>query len=92
MNDDCNRSGSLKLITTAEGSTLNGTWQGECPQCGTAVELGFAGTVLVHEPPRNGGQIEEGLRHVRVRATDVTHLTRELAHGLGPATASGHPP
>jgi hypothetical protein len=91
MNDDRNRSESLKLITTAERSTSSGTWQGECPQCGTPVELGFAGTVPVHEPPRNGGQIQEGLRHVQVRATDVIHA-REFAHGLGQATASGHPP
>jgi hypothetical protein len=92
MNDDPNRSESLKLTATAERSTSNGTWQGECSQCGTAVELGFAGTVPVHEPPRTGGLIQEGPRHVQVRATDVIHNARELAHGRGPATGSGHPP
>jgi hypothetical protein len=92
MNDVCNRSESLKLITTAERSTLNGTWQGECPECGTRVELGFARTVPVHEPPRNGGRIEERLRHVQVRAADVIHRASNLLQGLAPATASDHPP
>jgi hypothetical protein len=92
MNDDRNCSGSLKLIATAERPTVNGTWQGECPVCGTGVELGYAGRVPVHEPPRNGGQTDERPRHVQVRTADVAHDTRVLVPGLGPVTARDHPP
>jgi hypothetical protein len=71
MNSDSICSGSLKLIVAANCTTLRDSWTGECPTCGEPVELGYAGPVPVHEPPRNGGRIEERLRHDEVASTEV---------------------
>ena len=108
MNNDDKCSGSLKLIATADRPATIGSWTGECPQCGTRVELGYAGRVPVHEPPRNGGRPDERLRHVQVGVADVVHdhdHTRTLAlghprqsaaqapsHGLASVSTGEHPP
>jgi hypothetical protein len=107
MDNDDKCSGSLKLIATADRPATIGSWTGECPQCGTRVEFGYAGRVPVHEPPRNGGRPDERLRHVQVRVPDVVHdhdtRTPALGHprepavrtsSQGPASVStgGHPP
>ena len=105
MNNDGNCSGSLKLIATAGKPTWNGAWPGECPECGVRVELGYAGLVPVHEPPRTGGRPDARLRQVRVRAADVVHDTtavalrgqwrpvaQALVQAAGVAAAGAHPP
>jgi hypothetical protein len=92
MNGDCNCSGSLKLVATAERPTVSGPWQGECPECGTGVELGYAGRVPVHEPPRTESQTDERLGHVRVRSADVADQTGDLLLGFGPVMARDRPP
>jgi hypothetical protein len=97
MNDETNCSGSLKLIATAERPTVIGSWTGGCPECGKRVELGYAGRVPVHEPPRIGGRSGERLRHVQVRDTNVVHRILVTSpwlpkpRGLDPLT-SDHPP
>jgi hypothetical protein len=88
MNDDCNRSESVKLIATAERPTVSITWEGECPQCGMSVELGYAGRLPVHEPPRTESQTDEWLGHVRVRTADIADHTEDLLPGFGPVMAS----
>jgi hypothetical protein len=106
VNSKVNRSGSLKLNATAEQATDKKTWTGERPERGERVELGYAGHMSVHEPPRTGGRPHERLRHVQARATGVagdlrlfTPTTR-LGPGAGlavpanviAASASEHPP
>jgi hypothetical protein len=107
MNIDDKCPGSLKLIATAKCPATIGSRTGECPECGTREELGYAGHMPVHEPPRNGGRADERLRHDQVRATDVVHdhdtrtpvlgRPREFAahaptQGLTSVSTSGHPP
>jgi hypothetical protein len=87
-------SGSPKLIVAANSTALNDPWLGECPKRGEHAELGYAGQVPVHEPPRSRGRADEWLTRVQGRVAGVALPTaRALAvGGTSRSEMSAHPP